>query len=142
MKYEALIGVNDLPVENGDDIVRLVQIAMWVEYGTKVAPPRPAYRTGLDLAVRENKKNIDAYLNNVWVYSMQPQTTKADLEKLEYNLIKRIAQSAVKHIKAIIKQGSMLPNAPSTVKKKGFNHPWFETGTVLNNVNYSIEKVG
>ena len=63
--------------------------------------------------------------------SIQRQLTQA---------LTQIGKSAKKETKDIIKQGSMSPNAPLTIKKKGFDHPLWETGLLHDSVEYLVSK--
>lgn len=152
MGIQVIIGVNSVVVKSGGEpfkrdsskktkkyLVDLIDIAIWNEYGTKTAPPRPAFRMGVEIAIKENKKNIEAYLQNVFVLSMQPNVAQKKLDFLLHGILKRLAQSAVKEVKKIIKEGSTVTNAPATIKKKGFNWPLYHKGLFLDNVNYEIE---
>lgn len=142
MDKQVIIGVNDIQVENGKQRVALEDIALWNEYGTSNAPPRPAFREGSELAIRTNEKLIEGYLSNVFMNSMRDDiNVKSDAEKQLRNLLTQLGRSAVKEVKNIIKSGSTAPNAPATVKKKGFNHPLFHKGKLLENVNYQIEDI-
>lgn len=139
MELNVIIGVNTTKVKSGKQLIDLIDIAIWNEYGTKMIPPRPAFRMGIELAIKENKKNIEAYLKNVFALSMQPNVAQKKLDLLLHGILKRLAQSAVKEIKKIINEGSTVANAPATIKKKGFDHPLYHKGILLDNVNYEIE---
>lgn len=135
-----VFGVNNIKVKSGDKTLDLGEIAIWNEYGTRTAPPRPAFRMGLDLAMNTRKKQTEAFLKNLsnMVLSGQMNVRKADLNKRLTVLLTGIGQSAVKETKQIISTGATTPNAPATVKRKGFDHPLYHTGTLLDNVNYEV----
>lgn len=131
------VGVND--VQN--DGKSLHDIALYNEFGTENIPPRPAFRLGTEAAMKTRKPQIQAFLKNVFRSGMQKNkklNSKFMLGR-EQILLTGIGQSAVKEIKDIIKAGSTLPNAPATVRKKGFDHPLYETGVLLENVNYVVK---
>ena len=142
MNIQIELGVNTIQVQSGNMLVSLHDIAMWNEYGTRTAPPRAAFRRGAEAAILLNKKYIEAYLVNAFALSQQRNVNPKKLELLLYNLLKRIAQSCVKEVKEIIRQGSTAPNAPATIKQKGFDHPLYHYGTLLKNVNYVIKSHG
>lgn len=135
-----VFGVNNINVEKNGDTVELGSIAIWNEYGTKTIPPRPAFRMGLEMAMNTRKPNIEAFLKNLanTVLTGQMKVRQGDLDQRLKVLLTGIGQSAVKETKQIINAGSTTPNAPSTVKRKGFNHPLYHKGLLLDNVNYEV----
>jgi hypothetical protein len=135
-----IFGVNNVQVEKDGNVVSLGEIAIWNEYGTKKIPPRPAFRMGLEGAMKTRKPNIEAFLKNlsVMVLNGQMESRRSDLDQRLKILLTGIGQSAVKETKEIIKMGSTTPNAPATIAKKGFDHPLYHTGTLLDNVNYEV----
>lgn len=135
-----VFGVNNLKVMNGKEPVELGSIAIWNEYGTRKIPPRPAFRMGLELAMNTRKPNIEAFLKNLanTVLTGQMKVRKGDLDQRLKVLLTGIGQSAVKETKQIINSGSTTPNAPSTVARKGFNHPLYHKGLLMENVNYEV----
>jgi len=132
------VGVNDID-HDGES---LGDIAFWNEHGTETIPPRPAQRMGLDIAINRNKKIIKAYLKNYFMALKMKDSAQAEKLILQRKkvLFTQIGQSAKKEIKEIIKSGSTVSNAPATIKKKGFNHPLYETGKYLENVNFEVKE--
>lgn len=124
------------PVAYPDGGPNLGEVAIWNEYGTTTAPPRPAFRMGLEAAQRTNKKMIQAFLKNTSTRILQGRT--ADIDRNLTTLLTQIGRSAKKETQEIIKMGSTTPNAPSTIDKKGFDHPLYETGLLLENVDYEV----
>lgn len=118
----------------------LINIARWVEFGTETAPPRPAFRMGTEKAIKNNNKLIKAQLSNIAKAGLRGKLNESLIDRHQEVMLTQIGRSSVKEIKSIIKNGETAPNAPATIKKKGFDHPWFETGTVLENVSYLVEK--
>jgi hypothetical protein len=133
-----VFGVNNIKVEVGKTSVELGKIAIWNEYGTRKIPPRPAFRMGLERAMETRKPNIDALLKTLATRAMNGQPIGNDLDQRLKVLLTGIGQSAVKETKQIINAGSTTPNAPSTVARKGFNHPLYHTGTLMENVAYEV----
>lgn len=135
-----VFGVNNIKVQNGKESVELGSIAIWNEYGTKKIPPRPAFRMGLEAAMNTRKPNIEAFMKNLanMVLSGQMKVRQGELDQRLKVLLTGIGQSAVKETKDIIKAGSTTPNAPSTVRRKGFNHPLYHKGLLLENVAYEV----
>lgn len=131
---ELVFGVNDIKYEDGTS---LSDVAIWNEYGTKKIPPRPAFRMGLENSLRDNKKMIDSQMKNITNRILTGRSS--EIERSLTVLLTQIGKSAVKQTKEMIKLGSVKPaNAPSTIAKKGFDHPLYETGLLLANVNYEV----
>lgn len=134
-----IFGVNNITIEKGKESVKLGEIAIWNEYGTRKIPPRPAFRMGLEMAMNTRKPNIEAFFKTITSRVLHgPGLDKEHMDALLDKLLKGIGQSAVKETKQIINAGSTTPNAPSTVKRKGFNHPLYHRGLLLENVNYEV----
>lgn len=132
------LGVNDISYPDGTS---LGDVAIWNEYGTETIPPRPANRMGLERAVMKNKKMVQGYLRNIGMAALMKD--KNIVQKLsrerKIKLFTQIGRSARKETRDIIASGSTAPNAPATVKKKGFNHPLVETWKYHDNVNYEVQ---
>ena len=45
-------------------------------------------------------------------------------------------------VQKTIKEGSFVPNAPSTIRKKGSDKPLIDTGRLRQSVNYHIKPKG
>ena len=63
------------------------------------------------------------------------------IQQRKKNLFTQIGRSAVKEVKNIINSGSTVTNAPATIAKKGFNHPLYEKGVYLANVNFEVKDI-
>jgi len=111
-------------------------VAIWNEYGTSNAPPRPAFRMGLEEAQRKNKPMIQAQLKNIAQRVLSGR--KSDLDKSLTVLLTQIGRSAKAETRRIIREGETVGNAPATIARKGFDHPLFETGLLLDNVEYEV----
>jgi len=132
------LGVNDVMYPDG---TKLGDVAEWDEYGTETSPPRPANRMGLERAVKKNKKMVQGYLRNLTMAGLMKDKNIARKLSRErkIKLFTQIGRSARKETRDIIASGSTAPNAPATVKKKGFNHPLVETWKYHDNVNYEVQ---
>lgn len=121
--------------------VTLYDIAHWNEYGTKTAPPRPAFRMGLERTMKSSKKDIQRMLHGIAKAALIKKSkiskkTISDRQRVMFNLI---GQKAVKATKEIIHNGETVSNAPSTIKSKGFNHPLKNEGELEKGVEYLID---
>ncbi len=114
----------------------LGEVAIWNEYGTATIPPRPAFRMGLEAAVKKHKKLLDAQLKNIAQLVLTGR--HIDIDRNLTVLLTQIGRSAKKETQDIIRAGSTTPNAPSTIARKGFDHPLYEEGVLLENVDYEV----
>ena len=134
IKLEFGVTNNKYPEKN----ISVGQVAIINEYGTETIPPRPAFRIGLERSVTKNKKLIDAALKNITNHLLTGR--KDSIQRQLTQALTQIGKSAKKETKDIIKQGSMTPNAPLTIKRKGFDHPLWETGLLHESVEYLVSK--
>ena len=134
IKLEFGVIDNKYPEKN----ISVGQVAIINEYGTETIPPRPAFRIGLERSVTKNKKLIDAALKNITNHLLTGR--KDSIQRQLTQALTQIGKSAKKETKEIIKQGSMTPNAPLTIKRKGFDHPLWETGLLHDSVEYLVSK--
>jgi len=133
---ELSFGVKDKTIKKGKHTVTLGEIAIFNEYGTEKIPPRPAFREGMEHAVRSNKQLIEAQLKNIVRRVLQGR--KAEVKQSLKVMLTQIGRMAKAKTKDIIRQGSTTPNAPSTIARKGFDHPLYETGLLLESVEYEV----
>jgi hypothetical protein len=131
---ELIFGVNDVKYEDGTGVA---EVAIYNEYGTRNIPPRPAFRMGLESAINTNKKMIDAQMKNITNRILTGRSS--EIERSLTVLLTQIGRSAKAATQDLIRSGAVKPsNAPSTIAKKGFDHPLYETGLLLENVNYEV----
>lgn len=130
-------GVSDAKYTKGQQQVNVRDVAIWNEYGTGKIPPRPAFRQGLEAGIAKNRKLIDAQLRNITQRMLSGRS--GEVEKSLIVMLTQIGKSAKARTKEIIRTGSETPNAPATVAKKGFNHPLYETGLLLDHVDYEVK---
>lgn len=129
------VGVKPATYPNG---TKLSDVATWNNYGTETIPPRPVFRIAAEKIVgsEEFNKSIRAYFRNIMVNPI-----KSEHERLEAELLRKIGQQSAAEAKRIINGGSELQhNVPATVMKKGFDKPLYETGLLIKNIDYEIEK--
>ncbi|GAB1578666.1 hypothetical protein [Bordetella petrii] len=113
--------------ESGAD---LVDIAVWNEYGTEHIPARPFMR---DFA-EKNGKVLGQAMDRV-AMAVQDGRLSADAG------LDQLGTFAERHQKAHVQQSKSwaVPNAPSTVAKKGSDVPLVDQGVMVNAIRY--EKV-
>jgi len=116
----------------------VADIALIQEYGTEKIPPRPAFRRGIEEGLSKNKKLIGAQLKNIAQRILSGR--RDDLKRSLTVMLTQVGKSAKAKTKEIIKTGDETPNAPATVAKKGFDHPLFETGLLLESVDYEVKQ--
>lgn len=129
------------PTKGNSNSVSIAQVAIWNEYGTEDIPPRPAFRMGLEAGVKTRKKNIQAFLKNLAHDALhrKGKVSKSDTDRRLKILLTGIGQSAKAETKNLIKSGSITPgNKKSTIQRKGFDHPLYETGLLLESVDYEV----
>lgn len=113
--------------EDGTDVC---DVAAWNELGTVRSPSRPFLRKSVD----ENEAKINSFL----------QSTKAKLLNgaSAEQILKEIGIFQKDLIQEKITEGSYVPNAPSTIERKGSSKPLIDTGRMRQSVNYVIQKKG
>lgn len=116
--------------ENTENGVDMCDIAAFNELGTINSPSRPFLRKSVD----ENQDKINAFL----------QGTKTDLlsGKTAEAVLKEIGIFQKDLIQEKITEGSYVPNAASTIRKKGSDKPLIDSGKMRQSVNYVIKKKG
>ena len=114
--------------ESGADIL---DVAMFNELGTSTSPSRPF----MAMSVDENADKINAFLKNQLKLLAQGKTTAE-------GILKAIGVFQKGLIQKKIQNGDFEPNAPSTIKKKGSEHPLIDTGTMRQSVNFVVTAKG
>ena len=98
-------------------------VAFWNEYGTKTSPVRAFFRT----TVSDQKKN--------WVLSVQ------NLMKM-HDDPKKVMGLMGEHMRGQIVQSINTwtdpPNAPYTVRMKGFQKPLVESGQLMRSISFEV----
>ena len=116
--------------KNGEKVSDVLAIN---HFGSETIPPRPVLRMGAErIAGKFVKERLKAYMTDV---IRNPK----DAKRLETVLLQDMGRQAVAEAKKIIENGGDLQrNAPSTIAKKGFNHPLYEDGTLLKKLSYEV----
>jgi hypothetical protein len=103
-----------------------------MHHGTELIPPRPVLRNAAEAVIPKNKTRFKAYFTNLL-------RNPRDAKKLETVLLQTLGAQCVAEAKAEIDASEGLQhNAPSTVAKKGFDKPLFETGEFQKNLAYEV----
>lgn len=101
-------------------------VAFWNEYGTEKAPPRPFMRT----TITNNKVK--------WAETVRKLVPLHGENKSLLQLGELIKGDLV----ASILNWTDPPNAPYTVKKKGFNKPLVDTAQMSRSISYELTSDG
>jgi hypothetical protein len=117
---------------SSEDGVDMANIAMFNELGTARMPARPFLRTSAD----NNKNTIEKFC-------------KAQLKKVTQGGTAEQALNAIGVMQTGLVQdtitgspGWAVPNAPSTVEKKGSDVPLIDTGKMMQSVHHVIKPKG
>lgn len=102
------------------------QVAAYNEYGTSTIPARPFVSKAWDdhsgELLKQAAKGFGSLLKGASAES----------------ICKEMGEFGVKIIVDEIDNGSFVPNAPSTIAKKGSDHPLIDTGQMKQAVDYEI----
>jgi hypothetical protein len=102
----------------------IAQVAFWNEFGTIRSPSRPFFRTTVKQKSPEWGDRLAKVLPAV---GFDGQKALAIL-----------GQSARDDIESAIAQWASPPNAPSTIKRKGFDKPLVDKGLMQRAVDYEV----
>ena len=135
VKFGALPGV----YKTGE---KFSDVLAWNHYGTETIPPRPVLRIAAEniLSSPAMKKHMKAYFKNVMAYSKRGRTQ--DVKDIEAKMLTALGQQVAAEAKRIIERnsGELQHNAPSTVLKKGFDKPLFESGELIKHLSYEVSE--
>lgn len=114
------------------------QVAAWVEEGHPnggmfagtYTPPRPVIRTDWQPKTKEKMSHLSEQIRQAF----ESGSWEAFYNSLGKEFSEDLTQAILRY--------SKVPNRPSTVKIKGFNNPWVDTGTVARNVQYKVVPFG
>ena len=107
--------------EDGTDVAL---VALGNEYGTDNAPARPF----MTQTVENHAKEINQSVKNAF------KKDKAE------EVLKRIGERVAQLMCQEIMDGDFAPNAPSTIARKGSDKPLIDTQTMINSVEFWIDK--
>lgn len=92
-------------------------------------PPRPFIKGWVD----NKKENIENTIRRLFS-KVASGEMKAD------EALKTLGQYGQDGIKSYIRNGDFVPNAPSTIKRKGSSKPLIDSGTLRNSIRYEVVK--
>ena len=117
----------DAKDENGVD---MCDIAMWNELGTVRSPARPFMRQSVDNHTDEINRKFQSLQAAILTGRSAEQILK-ELGIFQKDLMQNE-----------IITGDFVPNAPSTIRRKGSSKPLIDTGRMRQSVNYVIKPKG
>lgn len=126
---EVFVGfqAGDDSYENGVDIAN---VAAFNELGTSRAPSRPFLRMSID----DNADRVDAMCQE----AVGAIVDNGDAE----TALKKLGVTAVGLVQEEIVEGAFVPNAESTIARKGSSKPLIDTGQMRQSVHYVVQKKG
>ena len=110
------------------DGAELVDVVAYNEFGTSDIPPRPF--------MKQSWENHANEINEFVAQAIAQIQHGATAEKV----CNQAGAFGVGIIQEEIVNGEFAPNAPSTIKKKGSDHPLIDTGHMRQSVHYVIRK--
>lgn len=117
-----------------NNFLPMAQVAQWVEEGHRggwgPTPPRPVIRTRFIPALTESGEMVKAAIPFVQQVALGKMTWKT--------LHSKLAPKVLYKFKYAIQTYSFPANSPTTISLKGFDNPWIETGTLLENARFEV----
>lgn len=118
------------PNSPGGKEVDMCDIAAWNELGTETIPSRPFLRDSVD----KHKSELSAFKQKQFKRISNGETAEA--------VLRAVGAYQVDVVQKEITDGSFAPNAKSTIRRKGSDHPLIDTGQMRASVHYWIAKKG
>lgn len=109
----------------------LVDIALYNELGTSTIPSRPFLAQTVQMHEEEIKEMAAAEASQVLLG-----------EKDSQMVFEVIGENVRQKVQNRINEGQFVPNAPSTIKRKGHDRPLIDTGTMRDSISYTICEKG
>lgn len=126
-KQSVYVGFNE---KSGayDDGVTIAQIATFQQFGTSTIPARPFLTDTL-----EHRRDEIMQLMQDGIAQVKAGTQNAE------QMLNTIGVAVKGMVQEEITDGDFVPNAPSTVKKKGSDKPLIDTGRMRQSVVYEVK---
>lgn len=109
----------------------LVEIALYNELGTSTIPARPFFAQTVQVHEEEIREAAVSEAEKVLRGNEKAQQA-----------FREIGTDVQKKVQKRIDEGQFVPNAPSTIKRKGHDHPLIDTGTMRDSISYTICEKG
>lgn len=109
----------------------LVDIALYNELGTSTIPSRPFLAQTVQMHEEEIKEMAATEISQTLIGKKDSQQA-----------FNAIGEDVRQKVQNRINEGQFVPNAPSTIKHKGHDHPLIDTGTMRDNISYTICEKG
>jgi hypothetical protein len=103
----------------------VAEVAVYNEYGTETAPPRPFFRNA-----------VDKY-GDEWAPAIGKLLKRNDMDVVR--TLQMTGEAIKGQVQQSIKDTNHPPLAESTIKRKGFEKPLIDTGQMLDSVEYQID---
>ena len=107
--------------------VDVLDVAMFNELGTSRTPSRPFMRNSVD----DNADKISNFCKSK-LKGIANGSENAEM------VLKAIGAMQVGLVQKTIREGDFVPNAPSTIARKGSDKPLIDTGLMRQSVHYVI----
>ena len=118
--------------QTNEDGLPIAKVARWKEFGTKAGiPQRPFMRRTM---MKHEKE---------WIETLKTIVQKEIDKDKNINIdkaLKKFGEIVKGDIQETILEGGFVKNAPSTVKKKGFNMPLVDTGVMISSIQARTDK--
>lgn len=109
----------------------LVDIALYNELGTSTIPSRPFLAQTVQMHEEEIKEMAATEISQTLIGKKDSQQA-----------FNAIGEDVRQKVQNRINEGQFVPNAPSTIKHKGHDRPLIDTGTMRDNISYTICEKG
>lgn len=104
--------------------LHVAQVAFWNEFGTTRAPPRPFFRTTI---AKESDKWAKHLGKGLKFYNYNGELA-----------LRALGQEMRDDIEASIQRWSSPPNAPYTIRRKGFDKPLVHTAVMSRSPDFQV----
>ena len=108
---------------DGSNPPMVAEVALWNEFGTETIPARPFLRNAQNKAIERGERIVQLRMEE-----------NADVEQIA----KDLGPMMQDEIKNQISHGEFVPNAPSTIKRKGSSRPLVDTGNLRQSVHWAV----
>ena len=108
-----------------------MDIALYNELGTSTIPARPFFAQTVQVHEEEIREAAVSEAAKVLRGNEKAQQA-----------FREIGTDVQKKVQKRIDEGQFVPNAPSTIKRKGHDHPLIDTGTMRDSISYTVCEKG